>query len=601
MSGISARWTPFVAALFSLAAAVFVFRQNLRVAVLWDLGYLLDTSWRIDCGQMPYRDFPLSHAPLTFLTQAALIELFGRAYLAVKLYAATAGALSAWLGWLIVRRLVASRWLAVGLTAPLIFLNTQGVYPHPIYDTDCALAVLFALWLLIGLAQKTNTGWLRSGFTGAAVMAPIFYKQNIGLPFAFVAGVVALVMLFKQDERGKGIGLLGGMLVASIAAVATIAASFGLGNYIHWTVAFAVQRRMPGLQLIVAIYETPIGYWPLLVMLLGWMVLNVRAGRGLRVNPLAWSPTPKTTADSSISHSTQGVACLPQHDSSKNAYTFPKHISSALGGLLMATPLLWTAWLVVTSEDADAMTDALLALWPLLLALAAIAAMVNLRCGVTLERMIPFVILAAIHGTFLSQQLWGSTYAIWPLLVVMVAGWVGGLPDGARWLQPAVGGVFATVLLICGGMYATSLERLSYVDIPEGAAAGSRVTALSGMRTPGEYLSNLDELIHWTDANIPQGDALLVIPGEDPFYYATGRVPRFPVTLMDPATDPYSAEELMREAARRGVRWVIVKTELQARENPMPEREATLRLVEQEYEAVKELRGYRVWRRIIRN
>src|SRR3954463_10677451 len=66
----------YLAAAFLFAGtAVFVMWQNERVAVLWDLGYLLDTSWRIALGQIPYRDFPLAHAPLTFLLQAALMRL----------------------------------------------------------------------------------------------------------------------------------------------------------------------------------------------------------------------------------------------------------------------------------------------------------------------------------------------------------------------------------------------------------------------------------------------------------------------------------------------------------------------------------------------
>ena len=34
---------------------------------------------------------------------------------------------------------------------------------------------------------------------------------------------------------------------------------------------------------------------------------------------------------------------------------------------------------------------------------------------------LPLLLLAAIHGTFLSQQLWGSTYGIWPLLILLLA------------------------------------------------------------------------------------------------------------------------------------------------------------------------------------
>ena len=55
-------WRPrdyVAAAVLFLGSAAFVLWQNARVAVLWDLSYLLDTSWRIALGQMPYRDFPL--------------------------------------------------------------------------------------------------------------------------------------------------------------------------------------------------------------------------------------------------------------------------------------------------------------------------------------------------------------------------------------------------------------------------------------------------------------------------------------------------------------------------------------------------------------
>lgn len=57
--------------LLFLATAWLVLWQNSQIAVLWDLSYLLDTSWRIALGQVPYRDFPLAHPPLTFLIQAA--------------------------------------------------------------------------------------------------------------------------------------------------------------------------------------------------------------------------------------------------------------------------------------------------------------------------------------------------------------------------------------------------------------------------------------------------------------------------------------------------------------------------------------------------
>src|ERR1017187_6031511 len=67
------------AALF-LATAAFTLWQNAPVAPLLDLSYLLDSSYRIRLGQLPYRDFPFAHAPLTFLLHAAIIRILGRVY-----------------------------------------------------------------------------------------------------------------------------------------------------------------------------------------------------------------------------------------------------------------------------------------------------------------------------------------------------------------------------------------------------------------------------------------------------------------------------------------------------------------------------------------
>jgi hypothetical protein len=117
------------------------------------------------------------------------------------------------------------------------------------------------------------------------------------------------------------------------------------------------------------------------------------------------------------------------------------------------------------------------------------------------------------------------------------------------------------------------------------------------MATPGPFLPDFEELVGFAAREIPPGEAVLPVPGEDPFFYATGRAPQFPVTLFDPATDPYSATGLMNEARRRNVRWVIVKRALQINENPMPESEQMLHLIQKEFVPYRGLRGYDVYRR----
>src|SRR5262249_2931075 len=109
--------------LFTATAAIVVW-QNSRLGVLWDLSYILENSYRISLGDMPYRDFPFPYAPLTFLIQAVIIKLTGRVFWHHIVYCAIVGGLATVLTWRILWHLLAElryrRGLALILAAPLI-------------------------------------------------------------------------------------------------------------------------------------------------------------------------------------------------------------------------------------------------------------------------------------------------------------------------------------------------------------------------------------------------------------------------------------------------------------------------------------------------
>ncbi len=84
--------------LFAATACV-VLWQNAHVAILWDTSYVLDSAARIAAGQMPYRDFPFVHPPLTFLVQAAIIRFTGCVFFHHVIYAAVVGGLGTVLTW----------------------------------------------------------------------------------------------------------------------------------------------------------------------------------------------------------------------------------------------------------------------------------------------------------------------------------------------------------------------------------------------------------------------------------------------------------------------------------------------------------------------
>jgi hypothetical protein len=121
---IENRWTlrDWIAAavLFAATAGVILW-QNAHVAVFFDISYILNVATRIAGGQIPYRDFPLAQAPLTFVVQAAIIRLTGRVFFHHVLYVAAIGGLSTVLTWRIaletLRKRVPAAWIVSLLLA----------------------------------------------------------------------------------------------------------------------------------------------------------------------------------------------------------------------------------------------------------------------------------------------------------------------------------------------------------------------------------------------------------------------------------------------------------------------------------------------------
>jgi hypothetical protein len=572
------------ALLLFLATAAFVFWQNSQIAILWDLSYLLDTSWRIAVGQVPYRDFPLVHPPLTFLLQAAIMRLAGRHYFLHVAYAAAIGGLGTIIAWRILLSTlidqVSSAWMvSLLLAAPLTVLGIYSIYPHPIYDCECAFWILVALLLLQRVSSRSSgeiegprywKHWAQPALTGAALVVPVFFKQNMGLPFllAVVAGILLLLFLSRirqarrpgQSRNPSTVALLvvlAGIAVTFAAALGLIQLTADLGNYLHWTVQFAAQRRLPGFAEMLTVYQQPSFAWTLPCVGCGLILL-----------------------------------CLPPVNR-----VWGQSWIKILAFCLLSAPLIGSLVYLFLNDDLDERADNLLALWPMLLLLAAVVALIELRKGVTLGRLMPFFILAAIHGTFLSQQLWGSTYAIWPFLMLLIAQMLTAVPVVARKLIPALASVVCATFLACGGLYAAGHERMNYLQIPDGPIQHATLPALRGMADRGPYLADFEELVRFANEQIPAQDGILLLPGEEPFFFATGRIPQFPVQIFDHTTDPYSATELLDEARKRGIRWVIVKTRLQSTEDPLPERDQTMALIQKEFRFYRRLEGYDVYRR----
>ena len=196
---------PAALLLFAASAAVVVW-QNSRLGVLWDASYILENSSRISLGDVPYRDFPFPYAPLTFLTQAAVIKLTGRVFWHHIVYSAAVGGLSSVLAWRVIlnclRGHTHARLVAYLLSAPLVVLGIYAIFPHPFYDPDCTFAILVCV-LLWQRAERKGFPTARTLISGAALAVPVFVKQNTGLAFLLsaVAALAALILIEVWRRR----------------------------------------------------------------------------------------------------------------------------------------------------------------------------------------------------------------------------------------------------------------------------------------------------------------------------------------------------------------------------------------------------------------
>jgi 4-amino-4-deoxy-L-arabinose transferase-like glycosyltransferase len=539
--------------------------QNSRLAILWDLSYILENSYRISLGDFPYRDFPFPYAPGSFLVQSLLIRLTGRVFFHHVLYCAIVGGLGTILTWRILIHvlrdaLVSFRLVAFLLAAPLTVLGIYCVFPHPFYDPDCTFVILCGVLLLLQLERKGYPP-LRAFLAGIVLVVPLLVKQNTGLAFFATAALAFLGMIARHAWHRQSVSgfawLLAGMTSGLLGAILLLHFTVGMRNYWHWTMQFAASRRLPGISEMFAPYQNP--------LLLLWFAAFAVGALIMRRNQCG------------------------------------SRMFSVLSVALIAAPFVWTVLYLFVEEDPAERAERLLALWPFVLIVSLFFALWDVRKGLTVTRLLPFILVGTVQGAFLSQQLWGSTYALWPLLTILLAANLAELfrmrgERSSRWIE-SLAGVTALSMLISGGFYTASHERLNYADVSTGEVNRSTLPVLAGLAMRGPWIPQFEELVRYTDREIPKDQGLLMIPGEDLFYYTTGRRPRFPVLMFDHTVNPYTPEEIVEISRQRNICWIILKKNLQRKDDPVEDRIRLLDLLRSDFAPVQSLTDYEIFQR----
>jgi hypothetical protein len=256
------------------------------------------------------------------------------------------------------------------------------------------------------------------------------------------------------------IWLLAGAISGLLAAVLLIHLTVGLESYVYWTVHYAGSRRLPRPGDMLSIYRehTQVWWW-LPAFMEGFLLLR-------------WMPRGRCLQAFSIS-------------------------------LLMSVPFVRVLVSQFTGEDSSDRAGLLLTLWPFMLIVAAICALSGLRRGaIAVASVLPFVVIGTVHGVLMSQQLWGSTYAIWPLLMILMATSCTNLAGSLKYQSTKIlmpwNLLAMLALIVSGGFYVRDHERLNYVDL-SGDLTRSKLPALSGLSVPGPWVPEFEQLVRYTE------------------------------------------------------------------------------------------------------
>ena len=576
--------------LFCATAAVVIW-QNSRITVLYDLSGVLEPAYRMSLGDRPYADFPFPYAPLTFLIQSWIIKLGGTVYWHHIAYAAIVAGLATVLTWRVIVSLMRDsfswpRLTAFILSLPVVILGIYCIFPHPFYDPDAMFFILVSLVIFLWL-ERRGFPVVPTFFAGMLLVIPLFVKQNIGLAY-LGSWLLILVVLFviaiwrKQPLRGYVLLILGSAAGLAFAA-AIVQWWVGLSKYKYWTWDFARLRRTPSMTDMLSVYQDPLfAVWPA-CFLIGGLAF--------------WFTGRKRDDEESLDNS-------PETTSKRSLRS---KMLLSLSVLLMAVPFIWPVIYLFIDGDPSERGERLANVWPVVLAASIVLCVFSFNRMTGVRKLLPFILVATAHGVFLSQQLWGSTYGIWPMLVILVALIVLSLNEVTD--RQFSGYLTAYALIVSAGLttagafYVYSNERLDYVDFEDGDMHHGTLPQLSGLSIRGDYLPDFEELVRYVNDNIPQDDNILELPGEDLFYYTTGRRPAMPVLLFDVTNNPYTAEQIADMAREHDIKWLIVKQDLQidtdksSDDKTIDDKDHILEVLKPEFKHVDDLNNYEIYRR----
>ncbi len=208
-----------------------------------DMDCIIDRSFRVFSGQVPYRDFFVPTAPLTYFTQAAVWKVLGPSALSMKIYMSVLNGLMAAFLFLFLKNIVRVRPSAIALCLVLFASwSPYSVFPAPWFNSDSSMSACGALLCFCVYHRKGPAYWAFLG--GFCCGLSFLFKQNDGAGAVLAGGLFMAIAAFKNRDWKAIVFFAAGAALPSAACALYFGAHGALGNLFDWTVVRAAKGKV---------------------------------------------------------------------------------------------------------------------------------------------------------------------------------------------------------------------------------------------------------------------------------------------------------------------------------------------------------------------
>jgi hypothetical protein len=537
-------------------SALLVFFQAQRVLPLIDFTYQLENAYRIYLGQLPYKDFVLVVAPGTYFLMALLMKIFGLSN-AIQLFSIMIiSSLTILLTFSVIKKITNNKWISILISAPLVFCG-YSIYPFPNYDINATFFILLSMTILI-FSLKRKTLYLLV-ISGVFIAFPPFFKQNTGLIYTFLSlfslFVLVLLKRFVLNFKQFFFILLGTFLVFVLFLFWLVYNNL-ISDFVFQNFVFPSQTR-PIINSIKLIFFSIIFLKNLFIYFLILLFSFVGAKK------------------------------------LKNT----KHKTLII--VLFIFILFFIR--VLTSTSPYFSFESFFYLWydiTLLFILLYLSNFSKIYRSEPYFIFLPIIVIGVCFSSFLSQGVIGSSYGIWPLFTIMIAfvyKYLNTFLSSIKWQIPAL--VFTFLLSFCLSVSLYKNTRLAFIPL-SGKLQKASASNFDFIGTPGNWISEMEELFLFIENNIPKNESFISIPGEDPIYFATKRTPQLSFFSLNNNVCPFSEEQIISKIKFNNIKWILWKTNLQLPEGFV----STIKIKKYillDYHLIKTLNGYTVYKKNI--